>query len=246
MRFLSVAFAIFMSVVALNARAWSMWEISGAKMNIDGKDIRVASVNQIGNEHVFHSKDPEFQKGVYVVAVWYGSNPQNLPRTTAFLRDYLRSRGMNVVDQPDGSPIALRFEVRDLNIDGVSTATIQSDTPDNKNSSTHENLSAQGTDLAIKAGTIDLITKTSGAFAGAMAYGAASSYHYEGDELMLSAEIIPEPTYDKLGENSDKFAKEMDGITARTAVKRSDPKTTTGDLLTLMSRVWADKYFVKD
>jgi hypothetical protein len=245
MRIMSVALAILMSVVTCNAGAWSMWEISGAKMDIDGKDIRVASVNQIGNEHVFHSKDTEFEKGVYVVAVWYGSNPQSLPRTTAFLRDYLRSRGINVVDQPDGSPVALRFEVRDLNIDGVSTATIQSDTPV-ASSSTHENLAAQGTDLAIKAGTIDLITKTSGAFAGAMAYGAASSYHYEGDELMLSAEIIPEPTYDKLGENSDKFAKEMDGITARTAVKRSDPKTTTGDLLTLMTRVWVDKYFVKD
>ena len=237
---------MLVSALTSNAHAWSMWEISGAKMDIDGRDIRVASVDQIGNEHVFHSKDPEFQQGVYVIAVWYGSNPQSLPKTTAFLRDYLRSRGMNVVDTPVGSPLALKFEVRDLNIDGVTTATIRSGTEDSKTSAAQGDLSAQGTDLAIKAGTINLITKTSGAFAGAMAYGAASSYHYVGDELALRAEIIPDPAYEKLGDDSYKFAKEMDGITARTAVKQSDPKTTTGDLLTLMSRVWVDKYFVKD
>lgn len=239
MRVFSVALMILMSTVSFSARAWSLWEMNGAKMNIDGKDIRVASVNKTAADRVFHSKDPEFAKGVYVVGVWYGSSSESLPRSTALILDYLRSRGMKVVDKPDDSALAIKFEVGDLNIDGV-TLKSELDVPGAKN------LQDQGFDIAAKAATIDVIAKTSGAFAGAVAYAGAGGYHYSGDELTLRATLIPDPTLDKLGIDSDKFAKGADGVTARTAVKQSDPNTTTADLLTLMTKVWADKYFVKD
>ena len=109
-----------------------------------------------------------------------------------------------------------------------------------------KSLSDQGTDLVAKASTIALIAKTSGAMAGVAAYGGAGSAHYSGNELTMSGEIVADPTYDKMGDDTIKYVQDKDVITAYTAEKQSDPKTTTGDLLLLMTKVWTDKYFVKD
>lgn len=64
--------------------------------------------------------------------------------------------------------------------------------------------------------------------------------------IALTSQGISDPTYENLGQKAKDFSKETDGVTARTAVKKSDPNTTTADLLMLMTKVWADKYFVKD
>lgn len=42
--FVSVLTALALSL-SQSAGAWSLWEINGAKMDIDGKDVRVASVD---------------------------------------------------------------------------------------------------------------------------------------------------------------------------------------------------------
>jgi hypothetical protein len=76
-----------LSIVTLNAHAWSMWELNGAKMDIDGKDIRVASVKTDGSDHVFHRHDAEFEKGIYVVAVVNESSIESLPKTTTLIRE---------------------------------------------------------------------------------------------------------------------------------------------------------------
>lgn len=238
MRISSILLAVLMSVNTLNAHAWSLWELNGAKMDIDGKDVRVASVNTFGSSHIFHSKDKEFEKGVYVVATIDESSSQGLPRTTALIRDYLRSRGVNVADKPDGCAIGVKFAVFDLNIDS-SSATPGSQ-PDGKSKS----LSDNAVDLVTQAGLTRLAFKLNGA-TGVLTYGLSQG-HYEGAELKLNSISIVEPAYDKLGVDAVKFAREKNGITARTSVENSDPKTTTADLLILMVKVWADKYFVRD
>jgi hypothetical protein len=225
------AFTILTCAVTFNVHAWSMWEINGAKMDINGKDIRVASVKTIGNGHVFHAKDKELEKGVYVICTQDFTSSDVLPHTTALVRDYLRTRGVNVVDKIEQSSVALKFEVRDLNID-KGTAT-----PENQQTEYSNNAAATVATQAV-------LAKTVGVVAG-LSYGMSSG-HYEGDEMVFSSLSIFEPTPEKIGFDSEKFSRDQNGVTARTAVKQSDSKTTTADLLTLMAKVWADKYFVKN
>ena len=241
MKILSITFAALMFAVIPDANAWSLWEINGAKMDIDGKDIRVAGIHTVGSGHIFHSNDKELENGVYVFATKNSSSNEILPHTTARIRDYLRSRGFNVKDKPDGCALAIKFEVSDLSIDGSSVAAgdqsvgLSQSPPDPSGS----NLAGQ-----VSAGV--LATRMSGPLSGAIAFGMAGSWHYVGDALELNSVSIVDPTLDKLGQDSARFVRDTNGITARTAPKKTDPNTTTADLLTLMTKAWADKYFIKD
>ncbi len=231
MKIVSAFITIILSIVTFNAYAWSLWEMNGAKMNVNGKDIRVASVKKIGDGHVFYAKDKELEKGVYVICTNDFASADVLPRTTALVRDYLRSRGLNVVDKIEDSSIALKFEVWDLNIDKDAP------TPGNQPVNQPNNAAATVATQAIA-------TKALGVVAGA-SYGMQSG-HYEGTSIVFRSQTIVDPTPEKMGIDSEKFSREQIGIEAHTAEKQSDPKTTTADLLTVMAKAWADRYFVKN
>ncbi len=231
--------SLFVSALSASAHAWSLFEINGTKMDIDGKDVRVMSVQLNGDNHVYHSHD--FDKGVYVIATVWSSSAESLARTTALIRDYLRSRGVNVVDKIEGAAFALKFEVQELNIDGISTTA-----PGAGSTGQGKSLSDQGADLATKAAIVGAAVKFGNSMSGLAAYGGATTAHYSGTELTLSSRGIVDPTTAKLGENVSEFTRENDGVVAYYKAKHSDPNTTTGDLLTVMTKAWADKYFVKD
>lgn len=232
-----IAAAALLAFSALDASAFSFWEISGAMMDLDGKDIRVASVDTTGHKHVYHATDKELAHGVYVVATATGDGTQVLPNTTALIRDYLRSRGMNVVDKPDGAGLAIKFVVGSLSIDTPPPAAGQP--------AAHGPGVAKGAELVLDAGLVHHITQTAGTFSGVLAYEGASSGHYEGTALSLSSYGVLDPTAAKLGASAEDAARDKMGVTAHTAPKKSDPHTTVADLLTLMTKVWADKYFDK-
>lgn len=241
--FSSLFVITLLSILTSTAQAWSMWELNGAKMDIDGKDIRVASVKTVGDDYIFHSKDATQQSGIYVVATLNESSSQSLPRTTSFIREYLKSRGFNVSDKPDGCSKGIKFYVSDLNIDDPSTNLAVEESAQPKSLS---DLSTDLTNTAISLEGAKAVAKINGVFVGALAFSLSQPGHYEGNELVINGSIFDEPTYEKMGENSFQYIKERDGITARTSAKNSDPNTTTADLLTLMTKVWVDKYFVKD
>ena len=231
-----------LSIVTLNAQAWSMWELNGAKMDIDGKDIRVAGVKTDGSDHVFHRHDAEFEKGIYVVAVVNESSIESLPKTTTLIREYLRARGFNVADKPEGCDLGLKFQVHDLNIDDATALVYQSE----ERTASLVDLSTNVANQAMAVNMAERLAKASINFAGPLAAAMSSGGHYTGNELILSSESIASPTYEKLGSDTAKYVRDKNIVTARTAVKQSDPNTTKVDLLMLMTKVWADKFFVND
>lgn len=238
MKIMLILLAVFMSTV--NAHAWSLWEINGAKMMIDGKDIRVASVKTEGDGHIFHSRDKELENGVYVIATLTESSSEVLPFSTALIRDYLRSRGLNVVEKAEGSALAIKFIVRDLSVDG-NPANLSNEP--NKQATSW---SSQGAAIVTDVAAAKLAANLAGTATGALAHGMSGGFHYKGNELALNSVSIVDPTDEKLLMYISKYVRDKNGITARTAQNKSDPNTTVADLLTLMTKAWADKYFVKD
>ncbi len=234
-------------VLPINAHAWSFWEISGAKMDINGKDVRIASVNRRTDGHIYHSNEEAVKKGVYLVAIGDipGAPEQHvvLPSTTKLVRDYLKSRGLNVADKLEGSGLAWRISVANLAIDDANAVLTEGKTPAG---SLGDHVASVSADVA----TQEVLKKTilpnavvmPGSYSGLTSGGG----HYEGTELTFTCIAISNPTDEKLLNLEDISEDHLDEINAWTAVKDSDPYTTKADLLTVLTKAWADNYFVKD
>ncbi len=245
--FTAVSLFVVSFGLSVNAHAWSFWEISGAKMNINGKDVRIASVNKRTDGHIYHSNEDAVKKGVYLVAVGDTSdNPQRhvvLPNTTKLIREYLKTRGLNVVDKLEGAGLAWRISVANLAIDDANALLTEVSTPAG---SLGEHVASVGADVA----TQEVLKKTilpnavvmPGSYSGLTSGGG----HYNGTELTFTSFAISNPTDEKLLNLEDITEDHLDEITALTAVKDSDPNTTKADLLTVLTKAWADIYFVKD
>jgi hypothetical protein len=246
--FTVVLLFVLSSVLSINAHAWSLWEISGAKMDINGKDIRIASVNRRTDGFVYHSNDELVKKGVYLVVVASipGTSPTQhvvLPNTTKLIRDYLNTRGVNIVDKLEGSGYAWQVSVANLAIDDANTQLTEIKA---QSGSLGDHVLSVGGDVAGQ----ELVKKTilpnavvmPGSYSGLTSGGG----HYEGTELTFTSIAISNATDEKLLNLDDITEGHLDEITARTAVKDSDPNTTKADLLTVLTKAWADIYFVKD
>lgn len=212
-----------------NAMAWSFFEISGEKLEIDGKVVKVYSKDFKG-DYIYHSKSKEMEGGIYVIAAAapFALNP--LPKTTEAIRAYLLSKGFKVVDKAEGAALGIKFVVSGMKLDWPDGAT-----PTGGSGNAAGNIA---TSAAVNA--------VAGSALGLMSYGIGGSGHYSGTPLKLAASSIPNPTDEGMGVEFSEHAEHLDFVTAYSGIRKDELDVTPEELLKVMTNYWLKNFFVQD
>lgn len=234
MRRLSTMLALMLAAVALDANAFCVLRCSQEHMNIDHKLVYVDAIKQTGTARVFKSTDPELVKGVYVVVTRDTDKDTILPETTKVVRHILGYYGMKVVDKPEDATLELKFDIKNL---ALENAQAQNNTGDS--------LGKEVAVVGVEHAALKAAASIPGGAVTVLGVASTTGGHYE-DFLAMNAEIIPLPISGGAATDVSKSANGFDGFTAITRKGMTDPNATPVDLLLLMTKVWKDKYFVKE
>lgn len=214
-------FAFAAASISTSSMAWSLFEINGEKLEINGKMVRVFSKDSTG-EHIFSSKD--VANGLYVVAVDSSAKTNILPMSTKVIRDFLSAKGIKIVETPDAASLGIKFVVSGLNVDESNVLPGQVD--------------YKGNAMERVAGAA-VVNNVAGSLAGSMALFANSTGHIVGTPLKLSGLVIQSDAQGAGGESPDV-------VTGYSGDKGDDLNASIEDLLKVMTNFWLKKFYVED
>lgn len=204
--------------LSAGAHAWGY-----EKLEIDGKQVRISGV-KAGDEYgdyVIQPKDTI--GGIYVVAAWNLGSKNILPNTTAVIRQYLASKGFNIADKLEGASMAIRFSVDGANCDeGIAQGA------DNSGS-----VVANG---VIGAGVANAIGGTTAGMTMLLGSGGRPR---DVIDLELTGHIVLHPIIDPM---SDEFTKNIQHSDRLVAHYTTKDKSTTADVLKIMTDQWIKHY----
>ena len=210
--------AVALCALSAGAHAWGY-----EKLEIDGKQVRISGV-KAGDEYgdyVIQPRDAE--GGIYVVAAWNLGSKEILPSTTAVIRQYLASKGFKITDKLEGASMAIRFSVDGANCnEGIAQG------PENAGS-----VVANG---VIGAGVANAIGGTTAGMTMLLGSGGRSR---DVIDLELTGHIVLNPTVDPMKDEFSKTIQHSDKLVAHYTTK---DKSTTADVLKIMTDQWIKHY----
>lgn len=214
----SLVFVFAISLISTSSMAWSLFEINGEKLEIDGKTVRVFSKDATG-ERIFSSK--EVANGLYVVAVDSSSKTSILPRSTKVIRDFLSAKGIKIVENQEAASLSLKFVLSGLNVDESNSLPGQVD--------------YEGHAVEQVAGAA-VVNNVAGSLAGSMALFANTSGHIVGTPLKLSGSVIQPDAQGAAGASPDV-------VTGYSGDKGDDLNASIEDLLKVMTNYWLKEFY---
>lgn len=222
-------FVLAASLISSSSMAWSLFEISGERLDIDGKMVRIYGKDSEG-DYIYHSKSNEMDGGIYVIAAAapFALNP--LPKTTEVIRAFLASKGFKIAEKPEGAARGIKFVVSGINLDW------------NNGQPAEGNSGNAAGQLA----TAEVVRSVAGSAMGIIAYGAGGSGHYNGTPLKLVGSSIANPTDEDMRVAFSDYAEHPDTVTAYSGNTGDDLNATTEDLLKVMTNYWLKKFFIED